>query len=130
MEKTLEEARDKGYVSTLFGRRRAVPGIKSKNSNIRQQGERLAINSPIQGTAADIIKIAMINIWKRFKDRDLKTRMILQVHDELLFELPAEEFSTVKDIVKKKMEGVITLSVPVSVDINYGKNWVEAHPPV
>jgi len=130
MEKTLEEARDKGYVSTLFGRRRAVPGIKSKNSNIRQQGERLAINSPIQGTAADIIKIAMINIWKRFKDRDLETRMILQVHDELLFELPAEEFSTVKDIVKKKMEGVITLSVPVSVDINYGKNWVEAHPPV
>lgn len=127
IERTLEEARNKGYVSTLFGRRRAIPGIKSKNSNIRQQGERLAINSPIQGTAADIIKIAMINIWKRFKDKGLKTRMILQVHDELLFELPAEEFSTVKDIVKKKMEGVITLSAPLSVAINYGKNWSEAH---
>jgi DNA polymerase-1 len=127
IERTLEEARNKGYVSTLFGRRRAIPGIKSKNSNIRQQGERLAINSPIQGTAADIIKIAMINIWKRFKARGLKTRMILQVHDELLFELPAEELGIVKDIVKKEMEGAITLSVPVSVDINHGKNWAEAH---
>ncbi len=127
IEKILEEARNKGYVSTLFGRRRAIPEIKSKNSNMRQQAERFAINSPIQGTAADIIKIAMINIWKKFKDRGLKTRMILQVHDELLFELPAQELETVKDIVKKEMEGVITLSVPVSVDINHGKNWAEAH---
>src|SRR4030042_2114352 len=95
IEKILEEARNKGYVSTLFGRRRAIPEIKSKNSNMRQQAERFAINSPIQGTAADIIKIAMINIWKKFKDRGLKTRMILQVHDELLFELPAQELGIV-----------------------------------
>lgn len=127
IEKTLDEARNKGYASTLFGRRRAIPEIKSKNSNIRQQGERLAINSPIQGTAADIIKIAMINIWKKIKDGGLKTRMILQVHDELLFELPAQELVTVKDIIKKDMEGVTNLLVPLSVDINYGKNWAEAH---
>lgn len=127
IEKTLDEARKKGYASTLFGRRRAIPEIKSKNSNIRQQGERLAINSPIQGTAADIIKIAMINIWKKIKDGGLKTRMILQVHDELLFELPAQELVTVKDIIKKDMEEVTNLLVPLSVDINYGKNWAEAH---
>ncbi len=127
IEKNLDEARNKGYASTLFGRRRAIPEIKSKNSNIRQQGERLAINSPIQGTAADIIKIAMINIWKKIKDGGLKTRMILQVHDELLFELPAQELETVKDIVKKDMEEVTKLQVPLSVDINYGKNWAEAH---
>jgi DNA polymerase-1 len=127
IEKNLDDARNKGYASTLFGRRRAIPEIKSKNSNIRQQGERFAINSPIQGTAADIIKIAMINIWKKIKDRGLKTRMILQVHDELLFELPAEELVIVKDIIKKDMEEVTKLQVPLSVDINYGKNWAEAH---
>ncbi|OGW39384.1 MAG: DNA polymerase I [Nitrospirae bacterium RBG_13_39_12] len=127
IEKTIDEARNKGYVSTLFGRRRAIPEIKSKNSNIRQQGERLAINSPIQGTAADIIKIAMINIWKRLKSAGLETRMILQVHDELLFELPVNELETIKIIVKEEMEGVSEFSVPVSVDINYGKNWAEAH---
>jgi DNA polymerase-1 len=127
IERTIEDARNKGYVSTLFGRRRAIPEIKSKNSNIRQQGERLAINSPIQGTAADIIKIAMIKIWKRLTDAGLKTRIILQVHDELLFELPLQELETIKDIVKKEMEGVSTFSVPISVDINYGKNWAEAH---
>jgi len=127
IEKTLDEARNKGYASTLFGRRRAIPEIKSKNSNIRQQGERLAINSPIQGTAADIIKIAMINIWKKIKDIGLKTRMILQVHDELLFELPARELVIVKDIVKKDMEEAAKLQAPLSVDINYGKNWAEAH---
>jgi DNA polymerase-1 len=127
IEKTLGEARDKGYVVTLFGRRRAIPEIRSQNSNIRQQGERLAINSPIQGTAADIIKIAMINIWRKFKEERLKARMILQVHDELLFELSAEELTAVKDIVKKEMEGVIELSVPLRVDISHGKNWAEAH---
>jgi DNA polymerase-1 len=127
IERTIEEAANKGYVKTLFGRRRAIPEIKSKNPNIRQQGERLAINSPVQGTAADIIKIAMINIWKKIKDRGLKTRMILQVHDELLFELPLEELETVKNIVKKDMEEVIKLRVVLSVDIKHGKNWAEAH---
>jgi len=127
VERILDEARNKGYVATLFGRRRAIPELKSQNATIRLQGERLAINSPIQGTAADIIKIAMITISKRFKERGLLTKMILQVHDELLFEIPANELEIAKDIIKKEMEGVIPLSVPVSVDINYGKNWAEAH---
>ncbi|MDH5201858.1 MAG: DNA polymerase I [Nitrospirota bacterium] len=127
IEITIDEARKKGFVTTLFGRRRAIPELKNQNATIRQQGERLAINSPIQGTAADIIKIAMINIRKRFQEKGLKTRMILQVHDELLFEIPAQELEIVKDIVKKEMEGVTALSVPVRVDINYGKNWAEAH---
>ena len=125
--KSLDEARNKGYVSTLFGRKRAVPEIKSKNATVRQLGERLTINSPIQGTAADIIKIAMINISREFKERALRARMILQVHDELLFELPAAEVETIKNIVQQEMEGVMALSVPLKVDINFGKNWAEAH---
>jgi DNA polymerase-1 len=127
IEKILSEARNKGYVSTLFGRKRSIPEIKSNNSNIRQQGERLAINSPIQGTAADIIKIAMINIWKQLREKVLKTQMILQVHDELLFELPEQELEMATDIIKKEMEGVIQLQVPLSVDIHHGRNWAEAH---
>lgn len=127
IEKNIDQARNTGYVTTLFGRRRAVPEIRNKNATVRQQGKRLAINSPIQGTAADIIKIAMIQIWKRFKDQGLRAEMILQVHDELLFEFPAQELETVRDIVKKEMEGVLKLSVPLSVDIRYGKNWAEAH---
>ncbi|MEW6162097.1 MAG: DNA polymerase I [Nitrospirota bacterium] len=127
IEETLEGARNRGYVATLFGRRRFIPELKNQNSNIRQQGERFAINSPVQGTAADIIKIAMINIWKRFKERGLKARMILQVHDELLFELPMRELGVATDIVRKEMEGVIRLSVPIRVDIGCGENWVEAH---
>ena len=126
IEETLDRARKDGYVATLFGRRRSIPELKSRNSSVRQQGERLAINSPIQGTAADIIKIAMINIWRRFRDRGLKAKMILQVHDELLFEFPAQELGAVRDIVRKEMEGVMSLSVPLRVDINYGKNWAEA----
>jgi DNA polymerase-1 len=127
VEKNLDEARKKGYVSTIFGRKRAVPEIRNRNAAVRQLGERLAVNSPIQGTAADIIKIAMINIWKRFRGKSLRTKMILQVHDELLFELPGDELEAVKDIVRREMEGVITLAVPIRVDINYGKNWAEAH---
>ena len=127
IEKTLEAAKADGYVTTLFGRRRAIPEIRNKNANIRQQGERLAINSPIQGTAADIIKISMINIRKRFTDQQVGARMILQVHDELLFELPSEEIEIIKDIVKAEMEGVIRLSAPLSVEIRDGKNWAEAH---
>jgi len=123
----LGEARDKGYVVTLFRRRRAVPEILSRNSATRQLGERLAINSPIQGTAADIIKIAMINIRKIFREQNLRSKMILQVHDELLFEIRKQELETVMAVVKKEMEGVITLSVPLSVSISYGKNWAEAH---
>lgn len=127
IEKTIEDTKQKGYVTTLFGRRRAIPEIMSRNTTVRQQGERLAINSPIQGTAADIIKIAMVHIWKRFNERGLKTRMILQVHDELLFEVPETEREIVAGIVKREMEGVLTLSVPLLVDMHYGKNWAEAH---
>jgi DNA polymerase-1 len=125
--KCIGDAKDKGYVVTLFGRRRAVPEILSRNSATRQLGERLAINSPIQGTAADIIKIAMINIRKIFREQNLRSKMILQVHDELLFEIQKQELEIVMAVVKKEMEGVITLSVPLSVSISYGKNWAEAH---
>jgi DNA polymerase-1 len=127
IEKTIDDAKQKGYVTTLFGRRRAIPEIKSRNTTVRQQGERLVINSPIQGTAADIIKIAMVHIWKRFNERGLKTKMILQVHDELLFEVPGSEREIVTDIVEREMESVLTLSVPLRVDMQYGKNWAEAH---
>ncbi len=127
IERVLDEAKEKGYVTTLFGRRRPIPELMSQNSNTRAQGERLAINSPIQGTAADTIKVAMINIWKRFREKNLKARMILQVHDELLFELPASELDMVRGIVKKEMEGAVELLVPVKVDIGYGRNWAEAH---
>jgi DNA polymerase-1 len=127
IEKTIVDARDKGYAATLFGRRRAIPELKSKNMNIRQQGERFAINAPVQGTAADIIKIAMIHIWEKLNDKGLKTKMVLQVHDELLFELPIQELEAVIEIVKEEMEGVVNLSVPLSVEIRYGRNWAEAH---
>ncbi len=127
IEETLEAAKGKGYVVTLFGRRRSIPELKNQNSTIRQQGERLAINSPIQGTAADIIKIAMIQIGRDFREQGLKARMILQVHDELLFEIPVREYETARDIVREKMEKAVELSLPIQVDIGYGKNWAEAH---
>lgn len=127
IEETLESAKNRGYVVTLFGRKRSIPELKNENSTIRQQGERLAINSPIQGTAADIIKIAMIQIWKGFQDRALTAKMILQVHDELLFELPVHELRTVEDFVREKMEKAVEFSVPIKVDIGHGRSWAETH---
>jgi DNA polymerase-1 len=127
VEETIREAKKNGYVTTLFGRKRAVPDIGHKHAAVRQQAERLAMNSPIQGTAADIIKIAMINIWRRFRENGITTKMILQVHDELLFEPPPSELETVTGIVRKEMEEVMQLSVPLRVEIHYGKNWAEAH---
>jgi DNA polymerase-1 len=126
-EGVLAEASEKGHVSTLFGRKRPVPEMRSHNRNTRQQGERLAVNSPIQGTAADVIKLAMINISGRLKRESLETRMILQVHDELLFELPEHELDSIKDLVREEMEGAVSLAVPVKVEIGHGKNWAEAH---
>jgi DNA polymerase I len=120
-------AAEQGFVVTLFGRKRPIPELRNQNRNIRQLGERLAVNSPIQGTAADIIKIAMISIRKRLHVESLRARMILQVHDELLFELPEAELASVQAIVKEEMEGVIQLSVPLRVDIGYGRNWADAH---
>jgi len=127
MERTIAEAKQAGYVITLLGRKRPVPEINSTNSNIRQQAERLAINSPIQGTAADLIKIAMINIHNRLKREKLKTRMVLQIHDELLCEAPENEAGIIKDMIRHEMENAISLSVPLKVDIGVGKNWSEAH---
>jgi DNA polymerase-1 len=126
-ETVLAEAAERGYVATLFGRKRPVPELKSHNKNTRQQGERLAVNSPIQGTAADIIKIAMIRIWKRFREESVPARMILQVHDELLFEFPVDELEKVRSIAREEMEGAAILSVPVKVEVGHGRNWAEAH---
>lgn len=127
IEQTLQDASQRGFVATIFGRKRAVPELMSANSNTRAFGERLAVNSPIQGTAADIIKIAMINIWNCLGAEGFKTRIILQVHDELVFESPEDELNDVKKIIKEKMEGAAALSVPLKVEIGYGKNWAEAH---
>lgn len=125
IERSLKEAYERGYVKTMFGRKRPIPELKTKTT--RQLGERLAINSPIQGTAADIIKLAMINIQRVIKEKRLGTKMILQVHDELVFEVPEEEVSVATDIVKDKMERVVTLSVPLKVEIGIGRNWSDAH---
>ena len=127
IEAALSEVRQKGYTVTLAGRRRPIPEIRSQNSNARAQAERLAVNSPIQGSAADIIKIAMINIRKKLKEEHLTARMILQVHDELLFEAPESELNVVRDMIKREMEGAVKLLVPLRVDIGAGRNWAEAH---
>ena len=127
MDVTLQGARSRGYVKTLLGRKRPIPEIHSSNSNIRMQAERMAINAPVQGTAADLIKIAMISIWKRLKESRLKTKMILQIHDELLFEVPEDEVDTASKIIREEMEGALSLSVPLHVEVGHGINWAEAH---
>lgn len=124
---TIEKARKDGYVETLFGRRRYLPDINSKNATIRALAERNAVNAPIQGTSADIIKIAMVAIDKRLSEANLRSRMVLQIHDELLFEVPASELDVLRKIVVEEMENVLTLSIPLTVECNYGKNWLEAH---
>jgi len=126
-ERIIYQARENGYVTTLLKRRRYLPNIDSNNSNIRAEAERAAVNTPIQGTAADLIKMAMIKIFERFKTDRLKAKMLLQVHDELVFEIPYDKLDAVKTIVKNEMEGVYPLNVPLKVDINWGKNWDEAH---
>ena len=127
IDSLINDATGKGYVTTLFGRKRAIPELRSTNRNIRQLGERLATNSPIQGTAADIIKISMLNIRDRLAREKLNTRMLLQVHDELLFEVPENEKDPVQALVREEMEGVVTLDIPLKVDIGIGRNWAEAH---
>lgn len=127
IERTRTEASSKGYVQTLFGRRRYLPDINSRNANVRALAERNAVNAPIQGTAADIIKMAMNKVDLRIRNAALKSRMVLQIHDELVFEAPSSEVPELMDIVKNEMENVITLSVPLTVECNYGKNWLEAH---
>jgi len=127
MEKSKEVAREKGYVTTLFGRRRYLPDITSHNATVRGFAERNAINAPIQGTAADIIKVAMIRIFNRFKAEGIKSKMILQVHDELNFSVYPEEKEKVEGIVLEEMQNALNLSVPLVADSGFGKNWLEAH---
>ncbi|MGE7605180.1 DNA polymerase I [Peribacillus frigoritolerans] len=126
MEESIHEARQKGYSTTLMQRRRYIPEITSRNFNIRSFAERTAMNTPIQGSAADIIKLAMINMNKRLKREGLKTRMLLQVHDELIFETPPEELEILKVIVPEEMENAIELNVPLKVDYAFGPTWFDA----
>ncbi len=126
LEGLVEEARRDGYVTTILNRRRYLPEINSTNNSVRQFAERAAINAPIQGSAADLIKIAMINIHRLIDEKKLRSKMILQVHDELVFEVPEEELETMKGLVKTRMEEVVKLKVPVKVQIKAGKNWLEA----
>jgi len=127
LEKTREFARKKGYTETLAGRRRYLPNINNHNSVVRQRDERVAINMPVQGTAADMIKIAMINIYNEFNKKKLKSKMILQVHDELVFDCEKSELETVKKIVQNKMKNALKLNVPIEVEMGEGINWYEAH---
>lgn len=126
LDDSVEHAKEKGYAVTLFGRRRPVPELKSSNFMQRNFGERVAMNAPIQGTAADIMKIAMIDVSRELKERNMKSRMILQVHDELLIEAERSEVDEVKEILKDKMENAVKLSVPLIVDMHTGENWYEA----
>ncbi len=124
---TVKTAKALGHVSTMLGRKRPIPEINSSNANARLQAERLAINTPIQGTAADLIKTAMINTWRKLKEQRCESRMVLQIHDELLFETPEGELEKMKALIRQEMENALTLSVPLKVDIGWGKNWAEAH---
>jgi DNA polymerase-1 len=127
MEECIKKAREKGFVETMYGRKRYLPDILSRNSVVRGNAERNAINSPIQGSAADVIKVAMVRIQDAFENEKLKSKMILQVHDELNFNVLLPELDRVRDIVRKQMEGATRLRVPLTVDMGEGKNWLEAH---
>lgn len=126
MEKTVDFGTRHGYVTTLFGRRRPLPELASSNHNVKALGERIALNTPIQGTAADIIKLAMIRVWRRLGAEGLKAHLILQVHDELIVETPENEIAAVSAILDEEMEGAASLAVPLSADVHTGKNWLEA----
>ncbi len=126
MDSIKKKAKDDGYVETLFGRRRPLPELKSSNFNLRSFGERVALNTPIQGTAADIIKLAMVNVHRRLESEGLKGKLILQIHDELIVECPEEEAETVKKVLTEEMENAVHYSVPLDVDAHIGKSWSEA----
>jgi len=127
IEETKALAYRQGYVTTLLGRRRYLPEIQSKNQNLRQNAERQAINMPIQGTAADMIKIAMVRIDAELIRNKLQSKMLLQVHDELVFEIEKDEETAMRKLVEKQMKEALKLNVPVEVEIGVGKNWLEAH---
>ena len=127
MEDTKQHAKEKGYVETLMGRRLYLPDINARNGQLRQYAERTAINAPMQGTAADIIKTAMIRIEQWLSNTNLDIQMLMQVHDELVFEVKEEHLQTVTSEIKQRMESALTLKVPLIVDIGTGSNWDEAH---
>ena len=125
MDDITQKGTEDGFVQTLYNRRRYVPELKSSNYNIRQFGHRIAMNTPIQGTAADIIKIAMINVYKEMSEKGLKSKLVLQVHDELLIEAEENEKEIVKNILKSQMENVIKLRVPLTVELSEGYTWYD-----
>jgi DNA polymerase-1 len=127
LDETVAAAQETGFVRTLLGRRRYLPDLRSRNRALRQAAERMAVNTVIQGTAADLIKKAMVEVHEAIREAGLRARMLLQVHDELVFEVPADELSTLSALVKARMEGVYALSVPLVADVGSGKNWREAH---
>ena len=126
LDGTVAEARKQGFVQTLFGRRRNLPGLNERNFNLRSLAERMAMNTPIQGTAADIIKLAMIEAYKRLQAMRLKSRILLQVHDELVLEVVEAEREQVTALLKDAMENIAELAVPLVIDVHYGRNWSEA----
>jgi len=125
--KQIDFARENGYVETLLGRRRYLKNINSQNAIVRSGDERNAVNAPIQGTAADIIKIAMINIQRLLEKGNYKSKMLLQVHDELVFDVHRDELEKLKPIIKSEMENAYKISIPLVVDLGQGNNWLEAH---
>ena len=127
MDRVIAEAKERGYVETLFGRRRPVPELKASNFNTRSFGERVARNMPIQGTAADIIKLAMVNVRRRLRAEGMEARLILQVHDELIAECPEREAERVAALLEEEMERAVTLSVPLTAEAHSGHSWAEAH---
>jgi DNA polymerase-1 len=128
LDRTIAEAKEKGYVTTLLGRRRPIVELQSGDPTQRSMGERMAMNTPIQGTAADVIKLAMLAVRGRLQAEGAAAKMILQVHDELIFEVAEGEIETVRKLVVEEMERVVTLAVPLRVDVGVGRNWREAHP--
>ena len=126
MTEVVEQARQQGYVATLFGRRRALPELKSSNFNLRSFGERVALNMPIQGTAADIMKLAMVAVEKRLKKELPEAKLVLQVHDELIVECPEPQAEAAAKLLEEEMEQVAHLSVPLTAEAHWGRNWLEA----
>ena len=127
MAEQVMKARQIGYVETILGRKRHLKDINSNNFVVKGHAERNAVNAPIQGSAADIIKIAMINIQQKLEAQELKTKMLLQVHDELVFESPEEEIETASQLIKTEMESAVETKVPLLVEVGVGRNWLEAH---
>ena len=127
MASLVDFARENGYVETVLKRRRYLKDINSRNAVVRNAAERNAVNAPVQGSAADIIKIAMVKISDKIKLNNFKSKMLVQVHDELIFEIYKPELQKMKELIKKEMESVFTLNVPLTVDIGIGENWHEAH---